>query len=453
MPDFYINRRQFLYSASASLALSMLGANGLDIIFSEKPRKVGLIGSGWYGKNDVFRLIQVANVEITAICDVDQKHLFEAATLISQRQKTGKKPRTYKDYRELLAKEPLDIVVIGTPDHWHTLPAIAAMEAGAHVYLQKPTSVDMLESEAILAAARKHQRVVQVGTQRRSTPHLMEAKQKIIDSGMIGAVGHAEICCYYNMRGNGFYKKQAIPDHLDYDFWTGPAPMRSYDGLPHGRWRQFKEYGNGIVGDMCVHMLDSVRWMLNLGRPKSVRSTGGIYVQKEVSANIPDTQNALFEFDELTVVWQHRTWGQAADSEYPWSFILYGENGTLKADVRKYEYIPKDKKKQSIKGIFLNEDKLYPEEADEKRIERHAAPATRRHMLDFLAAIDKKTRPVADIEQGHISTQACIMANLSLELNGRKLIYDHQKQRFVKDKAANKLLARNYRGDWERPKA
>lgn len=452
MHSFNINRRKFLYTASATLAASMLGAQGLDVIFTEKPRKVGVIGTGWYGKNDVFRLIQVANVEVTALCDVDQKKLAEAAKLVSQRQKSGKQPRTYKDFQKMLATEELDIVLIGTPDHWHALTMIEAVKAGAHVYVQKPTSVDIIESEAMLATARQYNKVVQVGTQRRSTPHLMEAKKNIVEAGLLGKVAHAEVCCYYHMRSKTNPPVQPIPEYFDYEMWCGPAPMRPFKGLHHRIWRKYMEYGNGIMGDMCVHMLDSVRWMLDLGYPKRISSTGGIYVDKESDSNIADTQYATFEFDELTCVWQHRTWGKPADPDYPWAFKLYGEKGVLKADVRKYEFVPNDKSAETIKGTALYEKEQFPEDATEENIELHAAPATRRHMLDFLAAIDEGKKPIADIEQGHISTISCIAANLSMELGGEPLVYDPMKHKFIEGRAANKLLQRAYRKPWAHPK-
>ena len=140
---------------------------------------------------------------------------------------------------------------------------IAAVEAGADVYVQKPTGVDVLESKAMLDAARKTGRIVQVGTQRRSTPHLIEAKQRVVEAGLLGEVAHAEVCCYYHMRSRANPPDTKPPANLDYEMWTGPAPMRPYNQLVHPRsWRAFMEYGNGIVGDMCVHMLDMVRWQL-----------------------------------------------------------------------------------------------------------------------------------------------------------------------------------------------
>src|SRR5207247_1509597 len=207
-------------------------------------------------------------------------------------------------------------------------------------------------------AARKHNRVVQVGTQRKSTPHLIDAKKQVVDAGLLGKIGHVDLCCYFHMRANGNPPVQPVPDFLDYEMWTGPAPLRPYDGLPHKRWwRTFTEYGNGIVGDMCVHILDTARWMLKLGWPKRISSAGGIYVQKEGKSNISDTHTA---------------------------------------------------------------------------------------------AVDKRGRPVADIEEGHISTASCILANIAMDL-GRPLVYDPRKRVVVDDPDATKRLRREYRQPWRHP--
>lgn len=451
MNHFNINRRRFLQGASASLALTTLGAYGMDIIHPQQTRKVALIGTGWYGKSDLFRLIQVAPVEVVALCDVDKNLLNAAGNLVKQRQKSGKVPRLYGDYRKMLAENQLDIVLIGSPDHWHALQAIDAVKAGAHVYVQKPISVDVMEGEAMVAAARKYNRVVQVGTQRKSTPHLIDAKKNIVDAGLLGKVSHVEMCCYYHMRANGNPAVEPVPDFFDYEMWTGPAPLRPYDGLPHIRWwRTFMEYGNGIMGDMCVHMLDSVRWMLNLGWPKRISSTGGIYVQKEGKSNIADTQTAIFEYDGLNCVWQHRSWGTPADPEYPWAFKIYGDKGTLAASTMQYDFIPEGKAGEKIHKDVVYEKEKYPEDLTEERIELNAAPATRLHMLDFLKAIDEKSKPIADIEQGHISTASCILANLSMK-TGRPLVYDPKKREVTGDPEATKLLQRAYRGPWVHP--
>jgi predicted dehydrogenase len=254
------------------------------------------------------------------------------------------------------------------------------------------------------------------------------------------------------MRANDDPPVIPVPDFLDYEMWTGPAPFRPYDKIPHVRWwRTFMEYGNGILGDMCVHMFDTTRWMLNLGWPKRISSTGGIFVQKGGKSNISDTQTATFEYDDLTVVWQHRSWGAPADPKYPWAMNLYGDKGTLKASVSSYDYTPMGQG-ESIHKDCLYEREQYPEDVTEKEIELHAAPATRRHMLDFLAAVDKRSRPVADIEEGHISSASCILANVAMPL-GRPLVYDPKQRIIAGDPEANKLLRRPYRQPWKRPEA
>ena len=373
-----IKRRNFIKAASASLLLTSISSYGFEFFENEKPKKVGLIGTGWYGTSDLMRLIQVANVEVVSLCDVDTNFLNETAILVSKRQKNGKKPKLFSDYREMLKNDNLDIVLIGTPDHWHALTCIAALKSGAHVYVQKPISIDVIEGEAMVAAARKYNRTVQVGTQRKSTPHLIDVKKQIIDTGLLGTIGHVDMACYYHMRANGNPPLQEVPDFLDYEMWTGPAPFRPYDGIPHRRWwRTFREYGNGITGDMC------------------------------------------------------------------------GANGVLKGDVMKAEFIPLDGG-EPIRFDVLYEREKYPEDLTEKDIELHAAPATRGHMIDFLNAIENGTKPIADIEEGHISTASCILANLSMDLK-RPLVYDPKSRTVLNDPEATALLQRSYRGNWEHP--
>ena len=443
-----MDRRRFLGSSAASLAAAS-GISAYAVEAKAKSPRVGVIGTGWYGKCDVLRLIQVAPVEVVSICDVDRVMLNEAAEMIASRQVSKKQPRKYADYREMLKEKDLDIVIVGTPDHWHALPMIEAVKAGADVYVQKPTAVDIIESQSMLAAARKYGRVVQVGTQRRSTPHLIEARDQIIREGKLGKVGLVEVYCFYHMRNGENPPDESPPANLDYEMWTGPAPMRPYNRIVHPRgWRAFTEYGNGIVGDMCIHMLDAARWMLGLGWPKSVNSNGGIFIDKNAKANISDTQVALFDFDGLAMVWQHRTYGDAADPKYPWGLTIYGDKGTLKASVMGYDFIPNSG--ASVHRDVAYEFEQYPEDKTEKDLETHVAPAIRGHMRDFLARIEDRGRPVADIEEGHISTTSCILANLSMQL-GRSLTWDPKRHVVVHDDEATALLRRAYRAPWKHP--
>src|SRR4051812_10060857 len=445
-----MNRREFLRAgAAAGIALSTFApyvAGAADT----KPLRVGLIGTGWYGKTDLFRLIQAAPVEVVSLCDVDKKMLSEAADMVATRQASKKKPRTYGDWREMIKEKDLDVVEVATPDHWHALPMIAACEAGIDVYSQKPISVDIVERQAMLAAARKHGRTVQVGMQRRSTPHLVEAREKFVKQGALGKVGLVEIYCYYAMRARENPPDPQPPANLDYEMWTGPAPMRPYNKLCHPRgWRAFMEYGNGIVGDMCIHMFDMVRWMLDLGWPETVSSSGGIQVQKDSKANISDTQTATFDYPALQIVWQHRTWGDPPNQKFPWGATIYGDKGTLEASVMGYTFTPKGTGEPVKKDVTYELDQ-FPEDKTEKDLEKHVAPAIRAHWKNFLECRQNKTKPVSDIEQGHISTVSCILANQSMAA-GRALRWDLEKGTITGDPDAQKLMRRPYRGPWVHP--
>jgi predicted dehydrogenase len=444
-----MQRRDFLKQSAALMAAS--GIPSYLEQLAEMKKRVGLIGTGWYGKSDLLRMVQVAPIEVVSLCDVDKQMVSDAADLVATRQLSKKRPRVYSDYRAMLKERDLDIVLVGTPDHWHALPMIEAVKSGLDVWVQKPISVDIVEGQAMLAAARKYKRVVQVGMQRRSTPHLIHARDRIIKEGKLGTVAFVEIYCYYHMRATQNPPDSQPPANLDYEMWTGPAPMRPYNSLVHPRsWRAFMEYGNGIVGDMCVHMLDMVRWLLDLGMPTRIDSTGGILVDKKSKANITDTQTASFDFPNLRVVWTHRSYGSAPDPAYPWGATIYGDKGTLKASVNSFDYIPMAKGEAPIHEDVVMELEQFPEDKTEKDLERHVAPAIRGHMKNFLEAIASRDKPVSDIEQGYMSTTACILANLSQEL-GRSLSWDHAKGVVVGDDEANKRLRRPYRGPWVHP--
>jgi predicted dehydrogenase len=447
-----MKRRQFLQSSTAAVASTAAlpsFARAVHRFDSKEPLRVGLIGSGWYGKVDLFRLLEVNDANVVALCDVDRRMLEQAGELTAARQKSGKAPHLFKDYRKMLDEHPFDVVIVGTPDHWHALPTIAACKAGADVYCQKPTSVDVIEGDAMVAAARKYNRVVQVGTQRRSTPHLLEARDRYIDTGKLGEIGLIEIHSYFRGRQGINPALGTPPEWFDYDFWTGPAPQRPFMPAMHPiRWRAFTEYGNGLIGDLCVHFLDLVRYFLNLGWPSRIASTGGILVDKDNPATIPDTQSATFDYDNLLIRWTHRAWGLPVEKEYPWAVTLFGTKGTLKLDLNQYEFEPLGNGKVE-RGSFLNE-KATQLEKQEFRFDPKSNSATRRHMKDFLKCIETREKPVADIEEGHISSATCILANVAMEL-GRTLNIDTKTGHPIDDAEATKRLARPYREPWIHP--
>jgi len=444
-----MHRRDFLRTGGAAAAFTVSGLRRFGEVFADTRPRVGLIGTGWYGKSALFRLLQVAPAEVVSLCDVDSAMLEDASSQVAARQASGKTPRTWHDYRAMLAERDLDLVLVSTPDHWHALPMIEAVSSGADVWVEKPISVDVVEGQAMVAAARRHRRVVQVNTQRRSTPHLVEAKDEIVQAGRLGQIGLVEICSYYPSRSDPDPPEVPPPPTLDWDLWTGPAPMRPYNTLVHPRgWRSFMEYGNGIVGDMAIHMLDMVRWMMGLGMPRRISSTGGRYLRPGTRVNISDTQTATFDYGDLQVVWTHRLWGSAPDPRYPWAATLYGDEGTLKASVMGYDFVPREGR--ALRRDVAYELDQYPEDRAEDGLERHVAPALRAHMRNLLECMRTRERPVADVEEGYQSTAACILANLSMQL-GRTLEWDATRGRVAGDEEANQLLRRAYRAPWVHP--
>lgn len=443
-------RREFLKSgittaASWSLLQSRAFANA-----NEQPIRAALIGCGWYGKTDLLHFMQVAQVDVVGLCDVDRTMLSNAADLVAQRQPSGKRPATFGDYRELLAKERPEVVLVATPDHWHCLPMIEACKSGADVYVQKPISYDVVEGQAMVAAARKYNRTVQVGLQRRSTPHLLEATDRIVREGKLGRVAHVEIHSYYGSRRE-FPANAAPPATLDWNSYVGPASWREYNPQIHPRsWRDCREFSNGQTGDLCVHFFDFVRYCLELGWPKSISASGGRLVNTtNANVNVHDTQTAVFDYGKLQVVWTQRNWGANPDPEYPWGATLFGDQGTLKVSVRSYDFIPQGNGAK-VHQEFVDERTKYPLDEQHRETELFAAPATRRHFQNFLAARRDRTQPTADIAEGHISSASCILANVSMEL-GRSLTWDAEAGQVVGDDEANARLLRKYREPWVHP--
>jgi predicted dehydrogenase len=284
---------------------------------------------------------------------------------------------------------------------------------------------------------------------------LFEARE-LIQQGRLGRIGLVETYCY-GRRGITNPPDQPPPETLDYEMWTGPAPMRPFNPGIHPRgWRDYMEYGNGTIGDMGIHMIDMVCWMMDLGWPRWISSTGGNYFHKEGKPNIPDMQNAIFDYGDLQITWQHRHFGANPDPKYWWGANFYGEKATLKASVFMFDYIPLDggspihREWNDPKAKYPVDSDKYPEDKTEKGIEYHVAPAIREHMKDLLQCTASRGRPRADIAAGSMSTSMCVLANLSLQLK-RTLAWDEAKGRVMGDDEANQLLARPYRAPWRHP--
>jgi predicted dehydrogenase len=444
-----MDRRTFTLSSLA--AAGGLAATSRTFGATGPKPKVGLVGCGWFGGVALETMAKLGTTEFISLCDPNSNAIKKTSELLAKYQPAPTK--AFKDYREMLASTKHDIVIVATPDHWHTLPAIAAMKAGADVYLEKPISVDVMEGEALVAAARKYNRVVQVNTQRRSATFVAEARDKYLRTGRLGAIPLVETYGYLSSRSNEPMPEAPVPAHLDYEMWTGPAPLLPFRSAIESRaWRSFMEYGNGQVGDLGIHMFDVARFMLGLGWPRSISAVGGIYVDKNSPANTSDTQRAQFDYPAVQVTWESRTWGLPPTPPRHWTDLwgvrFVGEKGTLNLSALGYEFKPKGD--GPAEGAHL-----LAADGDYTKLDPSRAPAAMQsmqepHVLDFLRARETRSRPVADIEEAHISTACCILANLAQEL-GRPVSYDPKTRTVKGDAEATRRLARAYRKPWTHP--
>jgi predicted dehydrogenase len=437
------DRRDFL---KASLAAGISPVPVIGGQSKDKKYQTALIGTGWWGVNILREAMAAGESRIVALCDVDENQLNTASAEIEKL--SGDRPKRYKDYRELLAKEKPEIVIIGTPDHWHALNMIDAVEAGAHVYVEKPIGHTIMEGRAMVNAARAANRIVQVGTHRRISPHNVSGRE-FIKAGKLGKIGMVR--CFVHYRG-GAEKPQPNsepPQGMDWDFWCGPAPLRPFNKKIHPKgFRNFLDYANGTLGDWGIHWIDQILWITGEKYPRKVFSSGGrpiagpvVNTKEAQTTDAPDHQIAVFEFDSFTVSWEHRRFsGNNAEKTHPNQAVgcyFYGTNGTFHMGwLDGWTFYPADAKNPPIhEDASLNK----PDEQNIKEL-----------WADFLNSIKTGKKPVSDIEEIHYSTNVSLLGMLSLNL-GRSIEWDGTKEKVVGDPEANKLLSRKYRGSWEYP--
>lgn len=429
-----MNRRTFLNeSTKAGVAISALPL--LPALSFAPQYKVALIGCGWWGNNILTEAMAYGNIKKISLCDADQRALKTTAERVEQL--TGKKPRSYVDYRELLIREKPDIAIIGSPDHWHALQAIAAIKSGAHVYLEKPIAHTINEGKAIFKAARLYERIVQVGTHRRVSPHNISAMQFLKD-GKAGQISAVKAFVNYGGGPGQMTPDEEIPEGLDWDLWCGPAPYRPYNKRIHPKgFRQFLDYANGQIGDWGIHWFDQVLWWTEEKYPKSVYSTGGRFVKQD-NTDAPDTQVAVYEFESFTLHWEHKLAAKNAHESANVGCYFYGTEGTLHIGWRDgWTFYPSN----TNKSVLHEDPKL--NEPDHQNIKEL--------WKDFITAIEEKKKPACDIEHGYLATNISLLGMLSMKL-GRSIQWDGEQGIIPNDDAANALLSRTYRGDWEYPK-
>jgi predicted dehydrogenase len=429
-----LHRREFLATTAAGITLA---APAIHAAASDKKvYRTALIGSGWWGTNILREAMRSGQSKLVALCDVDEAQLETCVAEIGKY--TRDVPKRYGDYRELLDKEKPEIVIIGTPDHWHPLIMIASVKAGAHVYLEKPVGHTIMEGVAMVKAARDTGKVVQVGTHRRVSPHNMSGMQ-FLKSGKAGKIGMVRAFVHYPGDAGTVKPDSEPPKGLDWNMWCGPAPLRPFNSEIHPKgFRQFLDYANGQLGDWGIHWMDQILWWTEEKYPRRVYSTGGRHIKRDVTTG-PDTQVASFQFESFTASWEHRQYADNEAERHSIGCYFYGTLGTFHMGwLDGWTFYPSAK---SGKIIHVNA-KLHQPDA-------HNIPEL---WADFLKAIQTGRQPVCDIEIGHRSTNMSLLAMLSLKI-GRSLEWDGQRHEIIGDERANRLLRREYRKPWVYPQA
>ena len=423
-----MNRRRFLGTAAAgTLALNALVRRSSAAAAAEKI-KLGLIGSGSYGLSDVRAAFKAGGVDVIALCDVDTRHLDDAATEVEKLQ--GSRPKLFKHYQELLETPGLQAVIIATPPHWHALPFLAAVEKNLDIYCEKPLAYDVREGRAMVDAAQKKNIIVQIGFQRRQSPAMQQARE-YIRQGHLGRIVQVGAQIHYTA-GMRDATPQDPPASLDWDLWCGPAPKMPYSPqVGHFAWRLEKTTGHGHLVDWGIHLIDAVRYILGETTPRSVQAAGGIYYFKD-KITTPDVLAVQFDFAACPVLWEHRIWGaQEYTPEVANGIFFYGENGTVFVTDNRWVVIPRDKNKE--------------------RVEHKAdADMGKAHMTEFLDAVRTRKPPGCPVEDGYRSTAAVKLAMIAYD-TGAKVVWDEKSEQIVDNPAAAQLLQRPYRAPWKHP--
>jgi predicted dehydrogenase len=390
--------------------------------------RVGFIGTGGQGYFNMGVFMDNKDVTIPVVCDVNRHNLTRA-----NKSALDGKAEMVEDYRRVLDRKDIDAVVICTPDHWHAIPTIAACKAGKDVYVEKPMTYCIAEGRRMADAARKYDRVVQVGIQQQSGPHYIEAAE-LVQSGKLGKVTHVRTWNTHNrLPGIGFPADGDPPETLNWDFWLGPAPRIPYNATKaSGLFRMFWDYAGGTITDWGTHHMGTVHHIMGEDQPKSAAATGGKFFIKDLY-DTPDTMNVLWEYPggwtlEYTL---RETNGRNCDGS-GYGLMFYGTNGTMYVDRSGYEVLPEGDRIEAKTVGTPRKDNFMP------RI--LSVP----HIRNFLDCIKSRKRPIADVEIGHRATIVPHLGNISLR-SGEKVVWDAEKETIINSTKAAKLLTREYR--------
>jgi len=431
-----VSRRNFLRQSSV-LAAGLPLAGGL--VLSPLPRaaaasekvRVALIGSGGMGRGDLATFFLNPEVDCPVVCDVDDKQLAEAVKLV--KEKRDATPETVKDFRRVLERKDVDAVVVATPDHWHALPTVMACQAGKDVYVEKPLALTIAEGRAMIEAARRHNRVCQMGAQRLSSPTYAQAVD-FVKTGKLGKVGLVRAWAYLDwIRPIGSPADGPVPPGVDYDMWLGPAPDRLFNSNRfHFNFRWFWDYAGGLMTDWGVHLIQVLLWAMGPEPPKSVMSSGGKYVLED-NSETPDTQITVYEFPSYTLVWEHKVGVGLGLYNRPWGMSFTGTEGTLVINDSGWEIL-----REPTKDAL--EPKKYPGGADPR-------PA---HVRNFLDCIKSRQQPIENLGVGHHVSTVAHLGNIALR-TGHKVNWDTQAERVIDDPKADALVSVPYRKPWQLP--
>ncbi len=425
------SRRAFLGTAAgASAGLASLRTLAAESPATNPGRKVrlGLIGCGGYGLTNLRAAFKAGGVEVVALCDVDTEHLARVAAEVEKLQ--GAKPKTYRLHEELLAAPGLEAVIIATPPQWHALQLVAAVGRGLDVYCEKPLSFEVREGRAMVEAAARSGRIVQVGFQRRQSPAFQAAK-KFLAEGGLGRVVQAEAQIFYTA-GTVSNTPQPPPASLDWDRWCGPGPLLPYSPqVAHRSWRLEKTSGQGHLYDWGIHLIDAARVLLDETAPHTVSASGGLFhLQGKITT--PDTLTAQFEFARCPLTWRHRLWGSEEHTpEVNNGIFLYGEKGTVFVTDARWSFTPRGK-------------------AAERKVHEAKADMGLRHMTEFLDCVRTRRPAPCTVADAHLSTTAVKLGVIAYE-TGARLRWDAAKEEIVGNPAAASLLRRDYRAPWVHP--
>ena len=430
-----MNRLEFLKRAGALVAAGSFYPVLTNNLFARPMGandriNVALIGCRNMGWGDLNDALLRPEVRCVALCDVDRKILEDRAAELEKR--TGIKPDLYGDYRKLLERQDLDAVIIGTPDHWHCLQMVDACAAGKDVYVEKPIANSIGECDLMVKAAKKYGRVVQVGQQQRSAT-LWNSMKKYIDSGKLGRIAKVNVWANFAYaRITNPVPDQEPPQNVDFDFWLGPAPQRTFNPKRfHGSWRMFWDYGGGLITDWGVHLLDMALWGMNVkGMPNRVMASGGNHQDPLNYAETFDTMSVVYEFDDFIINWDNVTIETGPyNKNYGVEFV--GENGSLVANRESWEVLPFKDRIEPFQSL--------PDYLDH-----------RDHLANFIDCMKKREMNTAcTIDNGALCAKYAHLGNISARV-GSDIVYDDLRKKF-NNKDANKLFIKEYRKPWKLP--